>query len=190
MSAVGDNRPFADVLDAARRGEHWAVSRLWRDLHPRLLAWFRVADPDEGEDLASEVWLELARSISRFRGDESDLRKFTFTIARRRLIDRRRRRARQGTDPVDPEGLGGEMAAEDTEVAAAEALGTERAVALLRRLPPDQAEALLLRILGDLDAAEVARVMGKRAGAVRVLQHRGLRRLAQELGEDPDQFAP
>ena len=184
MSAVGDNRPFADVLDAARRGEHWAVGRLWRDLHPRLLAWFRVADPDEGEDLASEVWLELARNLNRFRGDEDDLRRFTFTIARRRLIDRRRRRSRQGTDPVDPERLGARLASEDTEVAATDVLTTERAIALVRRLPPDQAEAILLRILGDLDAGEVARIMGKRAGAVRVLQHRGLRRLAQELGEE------
>jgi DNA-directed RNA polymerase specialized sigma24 family protein len=33
-------------------------------------------------------------------------------------------------------------------------------------------------VLGDLSVAEVAQIMGRREGAVRVLVHRGLRRLA------------
>jgi RNA polymerase sigma-70 factor (ECF subfamily) len=40
---------------------------------------------------------------------------------------------------------------------------------------------VLLRILGDLSVRDVAAVMGKRPGTVRVLQHRALRRLAQQL---------
>jgi RNA polymerase sigma-70 factor (ECF subfamily) len=184
MNEVGDNRPFEQVLDAARRGEHWAVARLWRDLHPRLLAWFRVADPLDAEDLASEVWLELARTIGRFRGDEDGLRRLTFTIARRRLIDRRRKRARQATDAATPETLADRPAPDDPEATATERLTTEAAIALVRTLPEDQAEAVLLRVLAGLDADHAARVMGKRAGTVRVLQHRGLKRLAQELGHE------
>ena len=54
-------------------------------------------------------------------------------------------------------------------------------IALVRRLPPDMAEAVLLRVVADLAVDEVAQVMGRREGHVRVLVHRGLRKLADEL---------
>jgi RNA polymerase sigma-70 factor, ECF subfamily len=38
-----------------------------------------------------------------------------------------------------------------------------------------------LRVLNGLEVAEVARIVGKRPGAVRVLAHRGLRRLARRV---------
>ena len=43
------------------------------------------------------------------------------------------------------------------------------------------AEAVLLRVVADLAVDEVAEVIGRHEGHVRVLVHRGLRRLAQEL---------
>jgi RNA polymerase sigma-70 factor (ECF subfamily) len=63
-----------------------------------------------------------------------------------------------------------------------ENLDTEAALALVATLPPDQAEVILLRVLAGLDVTQVASILGKRPGAVRVLQHRGLRRLAERLG--------
>ena len=65
---------------------------------------------------------------------------------------------------------------------AAEASASD-ALSVIGRLPPDQAEVVLLRVVGGLSAEEVGRIVGKNAGAVRVLQHRGLKRLAEILGE-------
>jgi RNA polymerase sigma-70 factor (ECF subfamily) len=62
-----------------------------------------------------------------------------------------------------------------------ETRSTRAALALVAELPPDQAEVVALRVLGSLEAAEVARILGKRPGAVRVLAHRGLRRLAKRM---------
>ena len=59
------------------------------------------------------------------------------------------------------------------------ALWFDRRKALVRALPADQAEVILLRTIAGLDVAQVAEVMGRRPGTVRVLQHRGLRRLAE-----------
>ena len=56
---------------------------------------------------------------------------------------------------------------------------------MLSLLVPDQAEVLLLRILAGLDVQRVAEIVGKRPGTVRVLQHRGLRRLAELLRPVP-----
>ena len=57
---------------------------------------------------------------------------------------------------------------------------------LIARLPQDQAEAVVLRVVVGLDAKSAAEVLGKRPGAVRTAAHRGLQRLAELLGEEPD----
>jgi RNA polymerase sigma-70 factor (ECF subfamily) len=57
-------------------------------------------------------------------------------------------------------------------------------------LPRDQAEVILLRVVGGFDVAEVAAIVGKRPGNVRVLQHRGLRALAERLSEHPIEDRP
>ena len=62
-------------------------------------------------------------------------------------------------------------------------LGTAAAIALIARLPRDQAEAVLLRAVVGLDAGSAGKVLGKRAGAVRVAAHRGLKTLARLLSE-------
>ena len=60
---------------------------------------------------------------------------------------------------------------------------TRRALALVMTLPPGQAEVIFLRVVAGLDCAQVGRLLGKTPGAVRVLSHRGLRRLAVILAE-------
>jgi RNA polymerase sigma-70 factor (ECF subfamily) len=64
-----------------------------------------------------------------------------------------------------------------------EMFSTEAALALIAQLPRQQAEVVLLRHVAGLDVAHTARVLGRRAGAVRVADHRGLRRLAELLAD-------
>ena len=177
---------FGEVLDAARHGAEWAIAVLWRDMHPPLVRYLRGMDPSGAEDVESETWLQAARDLHHFDGTEVEFRAWLYTIARHRLIDAHRRAARRPATPVPPEELPQTTAAEDPADAALERFDTDAALALLRRLPPDQAEVILLRVLGGLDVDRVAVIMGKRPGTVRVLQHRGLRRLAEQL--DPSQL--
>jgi RNA polymerase sigma-70 factor (ECF subfamily) len=173
---------FAGLLAAAASGDEAAFARLFRDLNPPLLRYLRVAAPDWAEDLASESWLQIARDIHSFSGDERAFRSWAFAVARHRLLDHRRSAARRpqtvaedaaGFDPADRDADPAVLA--DTQASTAEALR------LIATLPPDQAEVIALRVVAGLDVAEVARVVGKRPGAVRVLAHRGLRRLADRL---------
>lgn len=134
-----------------------------------------MADP---EDLASTVWVEVASGLDRFDGDESDFRRWLFTIAARRRIDSirtaKRRADRLEHAPIDPRPLHTPSAGDEAERAAS----LDEALAVVRTLPPDQAEAVLLRVVADLSVAEVAEIMNRREGAVRVLVHRGLKRLS------------
>jgi RNA polymerase sigma-70 factor, ECF subfamily len=177
-----------DVVKAAGRGEHWALTELFRAYQPRMLRYLRAQAPEAAEDIASEVWICVARSIDHFEGDESGFRGWLFTIARRRLIEHRRRLARQRTHALVAEEYDAPSAsrhAGDPAGAVLDRLGAQGAVdELVAELTPEQAEAVLLRVVGGLPVAEVARIMDRPAGNVRVLCHRALRRLALRFSDE------
>jgi RNA polymerase sigma-70 factor, ECF subfamily len=172
---------FPELLAAAQGGDEQAFAALWRDLQPAVLRYFRVAAGEAAEDLAADTWVSVIRSLGRFRGDERAFRSWVFTVARHRAIDWRRQAARRPTMSIPVEQLAERPAPDDPVAAVFEAQSTRAALALLAELPTDQAEVVALRVLGGLEVAEVARIVGKRPGAVRVLAHRGLRRLARRL---------
>jgi RNA polymerase sigma-70 factor (ECF subfamily) len=172
---------FPELLAAAQGGDEQAFAVLWRDLQPALLRYLRVAAPEAAEDLAADTWVSVIRGLGRFRGDGRAFQAWVFTVARHRAIDWRRQAGRRPTNLVPVEQLAERPAPDDPVAAVLEVQSTRAALALLAELPPDQAEAVALRVLGGLEVAEVARIVGKRPGAVRVLAHRGLRRLAKRM---------
>jgi RNA polymerase sigma-70 factor, ECF subfamily len=171
------------VLTAARGGDEAAFAALWRDLNPGLLRYLRVVAPAWAEDVASEVWLEVTVGLGRFSGPESGFRAWVFTVARQRAVDAARYAARRPVLPVPVEALADRAGPDDPADAAVERLSTEAALGLLAELPADQAEVIALRVIAGLDVARVAEIVDKRPGTVRVLAHRGLRRLAQRLAQ-------
>lgn len=172
---------FEPVLTAAQAGSEWAIAALYRESHPSLIRYLRAQEPADGEDLASEAWLDAAAGLGRFQGDEQAFRRWLFTIARRRLIDLRRRRARSPASIGGLDAVAGIPGPDDLEGLALAASETEGALARIATLPPGQAEVILLRIVAGLDVSDVAEIVGKRPGTVRVLQHRGLQRLAEQF---------
>jgi RNA polymerase sigma-70 factor (ECF subfamily) len=177
--SLGDQFPL--VLAAAQTGADWGLASLYRDLQPRLLRYFQAHEPMAAEDLASEVWLGVAEGLRRFSGGEEQFRGWIFTIARRRLADLRRAPAQRRTLVLPSEDLLAYGAVGDVEQEAIATLSTDAVLARIAALPSEQSEVLLLRVVAELPVAEVAQILGKRPGAVRVLQHRALRRLAIQL---------
>ncbi|MGW2825483.1 RNA polymerase sigma factor [Streptomyces sp. NPDC001443] len=168
----------------AQQGDESAFAVAYRIVQPGLLGYLRGLVGDDAEDVAADAWLEIARDLGRFAGDGAGFRGWTATIARHRALDHlRRRRVRPVAAALDPDVLD-LPGPHHTDDQALESLSTERALALVRALPPDQAEAVLLRVVVGLDGPAAARILGKRPGAVRTAAHRGLRRIARELGVD------
>jgi RNA polymerase sigma-70 factor (ECF subfamily) len=171
---------FDELLAGARAGHGWALSELFHGLYPRVLRYLRALEPNEAEDLASETWLDVVHALGAFEGDDRGLRALAFTIARRRLIDLQRKRVRQSSVRTQLQSVGKEEWVGNVEEEAMTGLSTEAALQRVAALPPDQAEVIFLRVLGGLPVDDVARIVGKPPGTVRVIQHRALRKLAEQ----------
>jgi RNA polymerase sigma-70 factor (ECF subfamily) len=171
---------FAMALAAAKAGEEWALTLLYRDTQPAVVRYLKAHAPGEEEDLASEVWIAVARQLEGFVGGPERFRGLVFTIARRRAIDASRRRSRRRTDAAADEVFAQRPGGDDPEGAVIDRLSGDEAVRrLFAILPAGQAEVVLLRVVSGMSVSGVAEVMGRRPGAISVVQHRALRRLAR-----------
>lgn len=173
------------MLEAAKGGGEWAFSQLFSEYQPGLLRYLRGRAPDLADDVASEAWLSAAASLRGFEGDGDDFRAWLFTIARNRLIDERRRAQRRPvTAPAESTvEMPTVLPSPEAEVVASSA-GDEAVRRIVALLPADQAEVILLRVVADLSVDQVAQILGKRPGTVRVLQSRGLKRLAERISKN------
>ena len=183
---LGDDAELTAAVLAARDGDENAFRAVYRAVHPRLLGYVRtlVGDAD-AEDVTSEAWLQIARDLERFDGDADRFRGWAARIARNRALDHIRMRGRRPAIGGDETELTGRAAESDTAGEAIEALATGRTLSLIAKLPQDQAEAVVLRVVLGLDAKTAAETLGKRPGAVRTAAHRGLKKLAELIGDDP-----
>ena len=171
---------FPAVLARAQHGDEAAFTTLFRAMQPVLLRYLTVlAGPSNAEDLAAETWVGALRGLVKFRGNESDLRGWLVTIARARWVDMVRASTRRPEDLTDvpPE----HHAPDDVAGLVVDQAASMEALALIARLPAEQAEIVTLRVVAQLEVGEVAEITGKTANHVRVLCHRGLRRLAEMI---------
>ncbi|ONI82779.1 RNA polymerase subunit sigma-70 [Saccharothrix sp. ALI-22-I] len=141
---------------------------------------FRVGDRTLAEDVTSETFLRALRSIGSISYQGRDVGAWFVTIARNIVFDHVKSSRyrlevttaeladnREVTDGPEQEVL--------TDATNAELL---RCVA---QLGADQRECITLRFIKGLSVAETAAIMGRNEGAIKALQHRAVRRLAQLL---------
>jgi RNA polymerase sigma-70 factor (ECF subfamily) len=171
----------SDLVVRVQSGDEAAFAELYGALHPRLLRYATSLVGQDAEDVTAEAWLQIARDVRRFQGDDDALRGWCARIVRNRALDHWRSVARRPARPVPLEDLLDRAAPDDTAASALEGMGTSAAVHLIATLPRDQAEAVMLRAVVGLDAATAGAVLGKSAAAVRVSAHRGLKSLAKRV---------
>ena len=165
------------TLDRARRGDSDSLADLWTIYQPQLLRLLRAQGRSAAEDIASQVWIDVERSLERFEGDGVAFRNWVFTIAGRRAIDEARQRVRRSeilTSPLEPLATLGRVSDRLDD-------SLDGVLALLNTLQPAAAEVVMLRVVHDLPVAEVAAITGRTESNVRVIAHRALGRLRDSL---------
>lgn len=165
---------FNALLRGARDGDERAWTALYGSVAPEVLGFLRGRRAVDPEDILGDAFLEIARRIRDFTGDQRGFRAWVFTITRARLIDDIRRRLRQPEDLVDAhtEYLGSHVG--DVEQEALAVIELEGLLERLDALTDDQREVILLHALGGWTAREIGEITGRTTGAVEQLHHRAL----------------
>jgi RNA polymerase sigma-70 factor (ECF subfamily) len=172
---LGDTAPVEDHRPPR-------ASDAYRALAPAVLGYLRAQRIPEPEDVLGEVFLQVARDVHRFQGDDRDLRRWVFSIAHNRAVDAQRRRGRGRSSPHPAPGE-----ADDARLPVAPPPTDPvdpALVAALAALTDDQREILVLRFVADLPIEAVAKITGRAAGAVKALQHRALENLRKAISPE------
>ncbi|GAA4867187.1 hypothetical protein GCM10023203_14700 [Actinomycetospora straminea] len=187
-----------DLPDDGATAEGWALVRLAQDgdtqafgelfdrYHDTVFRFvlFRLGDRPAAEDLTQETFVRAFRRIASVSYQGRDIGAWFVTIARNLVLDHvksSRYRLEHSTPEVADVAPSSVRPSPETEVIA----GATHAELLrcVARLGDDQQECIALRFLQGLSVAETAEIMGRNEGAVKALQHRAVRRLAQLLPE-------
>lgn len=172
---------WALAFAAARAGASSGYTALFRRHAPAVLAFVRARDVEDPDGVTNEVFLGAFAGLARFEGDEAAFRGWLFAIARNKVVDALRRRARR---PVLAATEAPDRAGGDAEQEAMAHLGDEWVQRTLATLTDDQRDVLLLRVVAQLTIEEIAAVLGKPPGAVKALQRRGMRALQRRLADE------
>jgi RNA polymerase sigma-70 factor (ECF subfamily) len=160
---------------AALSGDAKAYRALLGALRPWLVSYFRRRLPGaDVEDLVQMTLLSLHEKRHTY-DPASPFMPWIAAVARHKLIDHVRKTGRHVHVELDEElmGAGGDLPAE---------LAARDVEALLKTLPPEQARAIRLHKIGDLSVDEVSTATGKSASNVKVMVHRGLKKLQALVG--------
>jgi len=160
-----------------------AFEELYRD-HLRDVysyAYYRVGNHHDAEDLTEQAFLQAYRHFERAQRESSGrpLRPWLIRIAHNLASNYHRDRSRRqeaALDTVEPPSHphGTEQIVEGREDLR---LVMER----LERLSEDRREALIMRFTLGMSNREIARALGRTDGATKVLIHRAIKQLEEEM---------
>ncbi len=142
--------------------------------------YYKVGSASEAEDLTAQVFLRAWEAIGGYEWREHPFSAWLFRIARNLVVDYHRARR----DTVSLEGSDGrdDIRPSDEQLpdASLQALFTsEQLRQAVSQLTEEQQEVIVLRFIEGYSTAEIAALMGKREGAIRGLQFRGLAALRE-----------
>lgn len=173
----------------AARGEQEAIGVLYDAYIARLYRYSlaRVGTPEDAEDLAEEIFLKVLGAIDGFEwrdlgnSERSPFGAWIFRIARNHVASFHRRNATRGHSSEVPEWL------EDGDRGPQELVETKLTILevfnAVEQLPQAQREVIRLRFAAGLSVAETAAALDKQQTNVKVLQHKGVKRLKELLLE-------
>ncbi len=185
-------------VSAAEGSEHGPVSaaekavldRAFEDLYRAHLrdvysyAYYRIGNHHDAEDLTEQTFLQAYRHFERAQRESEGrpLRPWLIRIAHNLASNYHRDRSRKPTaalDHIEPP-----MHPHGTERVAEGREELRRVMRGLTHLSEDRREALIMRFALGMSNREIARALGRSDGATKVLIHRSIKQLEEELAAE------
>jgi RNA polymerase sigma-70 factor (ECF subfamily) len=170
LAQNGDGEAFGQLYDRY-------VDAVFRFIY------YRVNDRALAEDFTSETFLRALRRISTISYQGRDIGAWFVTIARNIVLDHMKS-ARHRLEVTTADSPESDDHAPSPENAVLSTLTNERLMAAVSKLGEEQRECVLLRFIQGFSVSETAAVMGKNDGAIKALQHRAIRKLAELVGDE------
>ena len=168
QAQAGNSEAFGQLYDAY-------MERIYR------FVYFRVEDQQTAEDITSQVFLTAWNNLDRFQFSRTPYLAWLYTIAHNAVIDHYR--TRKVTTALDDVQLSQPDHSEAVENDIDLTVEMQSVKSALQTLTDDQQKVLTLKFIEGMSNNEIARHLGKREGAIRALQMRGLQALAKQLEE-------
>jgi RNA polymerase sigma-70 factor (ECF subfamily) len=172
----------AALVEAAKT-DSFAFGELYERYYTRIYRYcfHRVGTVADAEDLTALVFMKALEALPSYQSRRGGFAPWIFRITRNAVIDYyRRRRQHAPLERVDWEASG-------TGDPATDVLAVERRQDLqrqVRALSEEQREVILMRYAADLTFPEIAAVLNKNEPAIRMLLHRGLRKLKSVIDSE------
>lgn len=175
LVARRDGEDSDSLLAEAARSDSSAFGELYERYYLRVYryVYHRVGNASDAEDLTALIFMKALEALAGFKPRHNGFAPWLFRIARNAVVDHYRRGRRHS--PLE----GIEQQAPEADPAG-QVLHDERSaelVILMEHLSTDQRDVVLMRYVSDLSFTEIAAALGKKEPAVRMLLHRGLRKL-------------
>lgn len=172
-----------NLVNKAVRGEASAFGLLYDFYQPKIYRFvvIKVGRREEAEDLTHQVFLNAWQNIKNYKSQGFPFSSWLYRIARNLVIDHyRTAKESVSMDEVDPEYLAVPAAAHfDLE----NKFQLEKVRRALNKLEPDYQDVIVMRFIEDLSTKEAALIIGKSEGAVKLMQHRALKKLRGDIGK-------
>ncbi len=183
MSEADPSKPASAPSKAALDREFEALYREHlRDVYS--YTYYRVGNHHDAEDLTEQAFLQAYRHFERARreSDGRPMRPWLIRIAHNLAANHYRdksRRPESNIEAIEP------PAHPHTTERVVE--GREELRLVMRKLedlPGDRRDALIMRFALDMSNREIARALGRSDGATKVLIHRALKQLEEQMAAE------
>lgn len=172
------------LIQNAKGGDAASFGTLYDLYMPRIyrFVFLRTHHKEDAEDLTHQIFVSAWQNLGRYESRGFPFSSWLYRIATNAVIDHYRTAKTHSPLETIPE----EILAKPSEMGEAvdTAIDLHRVRVMLTKLEPEQQNVLLMKFVDDMSNKEVAEALGKSEGAVRVIQHRAIKKL-RELNTEP-----
>jgi len=172
-----------DILIKEACSDRAAFARLYRMHYERVFRYCcrRLFNRHAAEDVTSEVFFRVMKTISTFDGNSNGFRNWLYRIATNAVNDHlktAKRRADTITNAAQQHGRGRVFAAESDKDLQKKNLAVKKAILSLK---PKYQTVITLRFFEKMKLIEIAEILGQNPATIRSQLARGLSKLRKEL---------
>lgn len=165
------------LIKRAKKGDSEAFGQLYHKYIKQIyrFIYLRVRSKEDAEDITHQVFLSVWRKVPDYKFKGHPFSSWLYRIANNAVIDYyRTSRQHQDIDTVPDSSV-----SENPELDRKLDLNWDMVVVkqAIAKLELDQQNVIILKFVNDFSNKEIADVLGKTEGAIRVIQHRAIKRI-------------